>query len=41
MPVAIRSQLEDAAIAGFHDTIFLLIAVSLLGLALASLLKNR
>lgn len=40
-PSMIRSQLANAAVAGFHDTILLLVVVSLIGLFLALLLKDR
>jgi predicted MFS family arabinose efflux permease len=40
LPPAIRSRLADAAVQGFHDTILALVALSLVGVLLALLLRN-
>lgn len=40
LPPAVRAQLAQAAIAGFHDTIWLLTAISALGLLAALLLRD-
>jgi EmrB/QacA subfamily drug resistance transporter len=41
LPPALRAQLAQAAVTGFHDTIWLLTAISALGLLAALLLRNR
>lgn len=41
LPAPVRARLTGAAVAGFHDTIWLLVAVSVLGAALALLLRDR
>jgi EmrB/QacA subfamily drug resistance transporter len=40
LPSAIRSQLANAAVSGFHDTVVVLIAVSFFGLVLAMFIQN-
>ena len=40
LPAALRAQLGQAAIDGFHDTILLLVLLSLVGLCLALLLRD-
>jgi len=41
LPAVIQSRLADAAIAGFHDTIWLLVALSALGLLASLLLRAK
>jgi predicted MFS family arabinose efflux permease len=41
LPPALRAQLAQAAVAGFHDTIWLLVGVSLLGCVAALFLRHR
>jgi EmrB/QacA subfamily drug resistance transporter len=40
LPQAVRARLAQAAVTGFHDTIWLLVAVSLLGCLVALLLRR-
>ncbi len=41
LPPTLRDQLAQAAMAGFHDTIWLLIGLSCLGIIASLLLSNR
>ncbi len=41
LPAPVRAQLTQAAVAGFHDTIWLLVAVAALGVGAALLLRDR
>ncbi len=41
LPSAVRAQLGQAALNGFHDTIWLLVILSLVGCVAALLLRNR
>jgi EmrB/QacA subfamily drug resistance transporter len=41
LPVPVRERLTQAAVAGFHDTVWLLVAVSALGVGAALLLRDR
>lgn len=41
LPPAIRSQLANAAVSGFHDTVILLTVVSLVGLVLAFFIRDN
>jgi EmrB/QacA subfamily drug resistance transporter len=41
LPLALRAQLASAAVAGFHDTIWLLVGISALGCLAALLLRGR
>jgi len=40
LPAPVRERLTEAAVAGFHDTIWLLVAVSVLGASMALLLRD-
>jgi len=41
LPAPVRERLTEAAVAGFHDTIWLLVAVAALGVGAALLLCDR
>ncbi len=41
LPASVQAQLAQAAVTGFHDTIWLLVVLSVLGLLLAFLLRDR
>jgi hypothetical protein len=41
LPTVARDQLAQAAVTGFHDTLWLLVVVSALGLAAALLLHDH
>jgi MFS family permease len=41
LPASVQARLAQAAVTGFHDTIWLLVVLSVLGLALACLLRDR
>ena len=41
LPPSVQARLAQAAVTGFHDTIWLLVALSGVGLLLAFLLRDR
>jgi len=41
LPASVQAQLAQAAVTGFHDTIWLLVLLSGVGLVLAFLLRDR
>jgi EmrB/QacA subfamily drug resistance transporter len=41
LPTSVQARLAQAAVTGFHDTIWLLVVLSVLGLVLACLLRDR
>jgi hypothetical protein len=41
LPASVQARLAEAAVAGFHDTIWLLVLLSVVGLLFAFLLRDR
>ena len=41
LPASVQAHLAQAAVTGFHDTIWLLVLLSVVGLLLAFLLRDR